>query len=389
MASSSLTSAFLITLLRNGVNAYIQKSVVSFDSSGNETAGSLLQIYDGTTGAYSVDWSSDYTSQPCLKLTVKTSDGGSVTLNSVTFAYDGTALDFSALNEVTYENDGNTWYLDSTGKFAYARLADSDGVSYFYLRVVGNLASSTALQNTTIEYTIAFTSATAGSGTLTGTEDVLLHSGGGDSYSVNITLDEDTIFEEGDESITLKAVAYRGVTALTIGDTYQIIWYKNATTFMGVGEELTIDPDDVDSTAVFTAYLTNDGSAVDDTTGGTKDGYSDWDKCASDSIRITDNTDPYQFVDSYTYGGVFSATQDETLTLKLMKGDEQVTSGLTWTWNIRRGDLSDYYEEDQTSSEKELSVKITYAMCSYESTIDNVTTTVTSNVNVVVTVAIE
>lgn len=359
------------------MNAFIEKAVVKWDGSGNETAGSLLQIYHD--GGYSVDWTTT-TSQPILKLSVATSTGGHVAISSASFTYDGAALNFSG---TTVTLSGQTWTKDSTGKFAFLHYTDSDSVDYVLLRVIDNLADADNLTNTQIGYTLSFEDSEVGSGSLSGTEDVQLFDGGGNSYVVNIQ-STDTTFNSETESVTLTAVAYRGLEVLTIGDgTYQVVWFKNATTYMGVGESLTLDVDDVDSTAVFTAYLTDDATSVGSS------GAGSWDKLASDTIRVTDTTDPYRLVDSYKYGGAVSSSQSETLTVSVYTGDTQVTDGtFAWTWSI----LNCVLEETNsgTGSGSTLSVPITYSDCAYENTttVDGVTDTVSGYGGVTVSVGL-
>ena len=384
MSTTTLESSFHVSLLRNGINAFIEKSVVQWDSSGNESAGSLLQIYDSSSAEYSVDWTEE-ANQPILKLAVALSDGSHATISDVAYTYDGTALSFSGSN---VELGGQTWTKDSTGKFAFLHYTGDDNIDYVLLRVLDNLADEDNLTDTTIGYTITFTASSAGTGELSGSEDVLLHEGGGNSLSVNIT-STDTTFNSKDEVITLTAVAYSGVKQLTIdGSEYQIVWFKNAATFMGTGDTLKLGVDDVDSTAVFTAYLTNDPAAVDTSTGGTKDGYDDWDMNASDTIRVTDTTDPYTLVYSTTYGGAFSASQTEKVTVTVWSGNTQVTDA-TFTWAYTVYNSARVAMATGTGSGDTLTVPIEYAYAAFTKTVDEETVSGYGDVDLAVTLTLE
>ena len=378
MSTTTLESSFHVSLLRNGINAFIEKSVVQWDSSGNESAGSLLQIYESSTGEYSVDWTEE-ANQPILKLAVALSDGSHATISDVAYTYDGTALSFSGS---TVELGGQTWTKDSTGKFAFLHYTGDDNIDYVLLRVLDNLADEDNLTDTTIGYTITFTASSAGTGELSGSEDVLLHEGGGNSLSVNIT-STDTTFNSKDETITLTAVAYSGVKQLTIdGSEYQIVWFKNAVTFMGVGDTLELGVDDVDSTAVFTAYLTNDPDSV------AEDGSGDWDKNASDTIRVTDTTDPYTLVYSTTYGGAFSASQTEKVTVTVWSGNTQVTDA-TFTWAYTVYNSAQVAMATGTGSGDTLTVPIEYAYAAFTKTVDGDTVSGYGDVDLAVTLTLE
>ena len=378
MSTTTLESSFHVSLLRNGINAFIEKSVVQWDSSGNESAGSLLQIYDSSSAEYSVDWTEE-ANQPILKLAVALSDGSHATISDVAYTYDGKALSFSGSN---VELGGQTWTKDSTGKFAFLHYTGDDNIDYVLLRVLANLADEDNLTDTTIGYTITFTASSAGTGELSGTEDVLLHEGGGNSLSVNIT-STDTTFNSKDETITLTAVAYSGVTQLTIdGENYQIVWFKNAVTFMGVGETLELGVDDVDSTAVFTAYLTNDPDSV------AEDGSGDWDMNASDTIRVTDTTDPYTLVYSTTYGGAFSASQTEKVTVTVWSGNTQVTDA-TFTWAYTVYNCAKVAMATGTGSGDTLTVPIEYAYAAFTKTVDEEDVSGYGDVDLAVTLALE
>lgn len=362
MSSNTLQSSFYVSLLRNGINAFIEKSVVQWDDDGTESAGSLLQIYDSSTGERNVDWTVT-ANQPILKLAVALSDGNHATISGVTYTYDGTALSFSGSS---VELSGQTWVTDSTGQFAFLNYTGDDNINYVLLRVIANLATDEdSLTDTTIGYTVTFTDSTAGTGELSGSEDVLLHEGGGNSLSVVIT-SSDTTFNTKDEEVTLTAMAYSGVASLTIdGDDYQIVWYKNGATFMGTGETLTLTVDDVDSTAVFTAYLTNDPDLLE------SDGSGDWDKNASDTVRVTDTTDPYTLVDSYKYGAAVSASQTEVLTVSVWSGNTQVTADdATFAWTYEILNCVQASMASGSGTDETISIPIEYSYTAFTHTVD-------------------
>lgn len=377
--SETLSSAFQISLLRNGVNAYIEKSVVRWDDDGNESAGSLLQIYDSGQDKYSVDWTVE-ANQPILKLDIVTSSGTHPTIASAAFTYDGDEVDFSGTQVTLNDLD---WDTDTTGRFAY-RHYTVNGVDTVLFRVITNLAEGDNLTDALIGYVLTFSDSDAGSGTLQGTEEVHLHDGGSSSFSVNIS-SEDTTFNSETEVVTLTASAYRGVAPLTIGTDFQIVWFKNGLTYMGVGETLEVQPSDVYSTAVFTAYLTDDVDAIE------SDGSGDWDKLASDSERVTDTTDPYRLVDSYKYGGAVNATQTETLTVGVYSGEEQVTSTTaTFVWEYTMINCVKETVKTGEGTSEELTVDIAYADTAYTNTVtvDGEETTSTGHGGVTINVGV-
>lgn len=334
-SSSILKGSFTVRVLRNGANAYIEKSVVKFyevDGVTTELAGSLLQIYSSVDG-YSVDWDVNE-NQPALKLGIETSTGTNLTLTGATFTYDGSELVFNS--EATayddeyplrYENDGREWYEEvadesvngGVSRFAYCK-DTVDGEEFYYLRVITNLASAEDYSNKTIGYTLGYTGTDVGSGELSGTEDVILRYGGSSSYSINILADATQLSNSLTE-ITLSVEAFQGVTQienLTGSDYFEVEWYKDGENTGDYGDTLTVSRDDVDSSSVYTAHLLYNGSTV-----------------ATDSIVITDVSDPYQLVTKSLYGLAVGANQTDVISLYIyLNGVEMSNDAVDYAWTI-------------------------------------------------------
>lgn len=136
-----------------------------------------------------------------------------------------------------------------------------------------------------------------------------------------------TSFKNGEpKSITLTAKLYRGGTEDNDGTTYA--WYKdNDTTSKSTTKTYTITKEDVTNISSFKCVITDDGNSY------------------SDTITITDITDPITTVINSTNGNVFKTGQIETtLYAELYQnGNQKVSgqnnnSGYYFLWEINDSD---------------------------------------------------
>lgn len=377
--SSTLKSSFVVRICRNGVNAYIEKSIVKFNqSTGEEEAGSFIQIVD-ESGSYSIDWTQQE-NQSCLKLGVETSDGANVTLlTSPVFTYEDEEITFSSETTTYEEATGYSWYVEAadTPRFAYC-LAYTDEGYFYYLRIIANLATVDDEQNRHIGYTIGYYSDTVGSGTLSGTEDVVLRGTSGSTYYINIKTDRTQLSEES-PTTTLTYEAYYGTVDITDSlDEYDVTvqWYKGGTAITDSsgsvvsdnGLIVVRDTDDtetagtydecyVDGSASFIAYLVE-----------TLDDDVEFAVMASDSQVVTDVSDPYYINATATNGFAVSSTTKETLTLGIYSGGSQVsTTSESYEWAIYNAASKSVAASEGTGN----TIAIEYSDMAYTDSEDN------------------
>lgn len=367
--SKTLNGSFKVSVLRNGVNAYIEKSIVKFNASTfEEEPANLLQIYNPDTGKYSVDWA-EQASQPCLKLGVETSSGVNVDLTGYSFTFDGEPITFDATEDVTYEDNGFEWatgscsIMDADGAsstvkaFALAKQENDSGEQFYYLRIIANLADNGDYQNKTIGYTLSFSGSDVGSGSLSGTEDVIIRAAGNGTYTL-VTSATATQLSDTCEEATMSVTAYQGTADITslVGGDYSVAWYggnqldSSVTSPIGTGTSLTVDRDDIDSVGVFTAALLDD----------------DGDILATASMQMTDVSDPYQLGMSASNGFAVSPSQDETVKLYITQDGEDVSDKVsaTFEWDIEN--CMGVETKIGTGS----TVTIAYADTAYTNTVD-------------------
>lgn len=301
--------------IRTGDQIYVTRNIVKIDANGAESGAAFFQAVDPASGTLSVDWKSNPTEQPCLKIGAKSAMGNTVTATDIKWSYRGTELTFNASPETSGTYTG--WNISTDGKWAKKW---KDG--YAYLRTLDNLASTTIISNQIIGYTLAYTTNNI-SDTVQGTEDVLIQQAGADSYSVTITTDCCTLNQDQTSTI-LKATCLYGITPITDFSDKKLQWQKDFSDLEGkTGETLTVTRDDVDGSSVFGVKLL------------IKSGDTYIQK-ATDSQRVTDDADEWQISaePDGTNPDAISHTNNAKYKLSLKQNGTTYGGAATWTWTV-------------------------------------------------------
>lgn len=335
---SSLTSSFVIRYIAGTDSLYVEEQVVKYasDSSTTESAGSLMQIYNTDTKSVTPDWSVS-TNQPVLKLGLSRSGTGeNVTLASgCSFTFQGEDISFSS--SASTIGAYSDWNTSSDGLFAMRY--DKDG-TYVYLRITDNIASSTITSNQTIGYTLVYSDTDLGSGTISGTTDVVIREGSSSSVYVNITT-SDTELDADSTSTTLGLQLiygekeYTTLSALSADmddATLSLKWFKDGavitTTSSGsayTGDTLVVYCSEADDSGSLTGNYV-DGCNVFSVNIYNADGAI----IASDSQRVTDVTDPYQ-VRLTKMGSLSASKESVTIAGCLYHNDDAYEGSVTYT----------------------------------------------------------
>ncbi len=134
-------AAFSVRFLRNGDQVTVTRNII--DENGNGAA--LFQVVDPNSGTVSPNWTIAAI-QPIIRLGVRSSAGFPAEITGVTWAFDGTTLNF------TY--NGSTWVTASNDDRFKARINGN----YYELRVVKNIASTSIISNKQISYEVNYVS---------------------------------------------------------------------------------------------------------------------------------------------------------------------------------------------------------------------------------------
>lgn len=270
----TVKGAFTIRFIRNGDQIFITRNIVRVEN-GVEYGASLFQAIDPTSGALSVDWTEEE-NQPIIKLEVNSSKGYNVSMDKVSWAYDGNNIVFGT------STDSDGWYTSNDSRF---KRKMSDGIEKF--KIVKNLASSSdsVVSNKQITYTVTYTS-NAIQDSIVSSVDVQIQQAGTDSHSVNIVtknveLSKDVV------STVLTAECMYGIKMVNVGSNgYTMKWYQDGTELGGQTDKtLTVTRDMVEGGSIFTAKLFKDGNLV-----------------AQDGQRVNDTADEWQIKTSVPSG---------------------------------------------------------------------------------------
>lgn len=362
----SLKSSFTITFLSGTDSLYVETQVVKFedDNSSVESAGSLLQVYASDTKSVTPDWTTS-TNQPCIKLGLtKSSDGSNIGLTTdCAFKYQG--------NDITFGTSATTlntmsWYTSTDGNFMMAYNDTSDGSdAYVYLRICANIASADITTNQQIDYTLAYDDATFGSGSVTGTTDILIREGSSSSLYCNIITDNTELSSTTTSTVLSVQYIYGGAeysNLSDINDSYSLAWYRDGDTdsLISTDDTVTIYREENDDSG---AYPNNyvDGCnvftvAVLDASGNT---------IASDSQRITDVADEYHV--ELTQSGTVRSNKSATIKGILYQGDDSYDGAVTYTTSVRNSNNEETGSAETTSSSTTgFSRTISASQCAYE-----------------------
>ena len=361
----NLTSSFTITFISGTDSLYVEEQVVKFedDSSSAESAGSLLQVYNSSTGTVTPDWTTS-TNQPCLKLGLsQASTGDNVALtSSCSFQYQGEDISFGTTATTL---NGMSWYASTDGLFWMAY--DSTG-TYVYLRIVDNIASADITTNQQITYTLSYSDTSFGTGTVTSTTDVLIREGSSSSLYVNILTDNSELTSSV-TSTTLSVQYIYGDTEYNSLETLQammtaaksLLWYKDGESLSITDETLTVYREEADDSGAYTGNYVDGCNVfsvmVLDSNGGV---------LASDSQRITDVADEYQV--KLTETGTVRSTKSATVKGILYQGDEAYTGSVTYTTAVYNQINEQTGADATTTSTTGFSRTISATECAYENT---------------------
>ena len=362
----SLKSSFIISFIAGTDSLYKEEQVVKFedDDSSVETAGSLLQVYNVTTKAVTPDWGTS-TNQPCLKLGLsQASTGDNVGLTtSCTFQYQGDDIEFSASGE---ELNGMTWYASTDGMF---KKAYNDDATYIYLRICENMASADITVNQQITYTLTYSDTSLGTGSVTGTTDIIIREGSSSSLYANILTDNSELTSTVTSTVLSLEYIY-GDTVFTSLDALNaamndagitLEWYKDGATINVTTETLTVyREEDDDSGAADGNYV--DGCNVFSVHVLDANGET----LATDSQRITDVADTYQV--KLTQSGSVKANTPVTVKGILYEGDAEYSGSVTYTTALYNSIDEQTGEDETTTSTSGFSREVSAANCAFENT---------------------
>ena len=358
MATKTLKSSFTITFLSGTDSLYVEEQVVKFedDNSSVESAGSLMQVYCTGDASVTPDWT-DTTKQPCIKLGLtKSSDGSNIGLtDDCAFAYQGETISFGTTAKSL---NGLSWY-ESTGDFegmfmkAYSDTSDGSD-AYVYLRICANIASAKITTNQQIDYTLTYDDSTFGSGSVTGTTDILVREGSSSSLYCNIIPASTELSTSVPSSVLsveyiIGGAVYTTIAAVNtaLGTSYSLAWHKDGDS-----------SNTITSAETLTVYREEDDDSGADT-GNYVDGCnvftvcildSNGDTIASDSQRITDVADEYRV--KLTSTGTVRSNTGITVKGILYKGDAAYTGSVTYGLTVSNADNEEKYSttvEDSTT----------------------------------------
>lgn len=298
---SKTGAAFSVRFLRNGDQVTIIRNIL--DASGNGAA--LFQVVDPNTGAVSPNWEDAYY-QPIVRLGVRSSAGYPAEITGVTWAFDGKTLNF------TY--NASTWVTASNDSRFQARINGS----YYELKVVGNIASTSVVSNKQISYEVSYVS-NAMSDKVQGDVDVLIQQAGTDSHILQITTDRVEL-DAANTTAKLTAVGMYGTGYVTIGsDGYTVEWYQDGVKLSETSATLTVTRDMVSGGSLFVAKLIKSGNVV-----------------AQDGQRINDIADEYQVAYTPTSAGSNYVALDHnaTYTLSMTRNGTAYTGSATYAWQV-------------------------------------------------------
>lgn len=314
-------AAFSVRFLRNGDKINIIRNIIKANGDG----AALFQIVDPNSGHPAPDWS-QAANQPIIQLGATSASGYPVAITSVSWAYDGTTLNFTL--------NGSTWVTATNDSRFQARINGN----FYELKIVNNLASASVVSNKQITYEVHYTS-NAYTDSVRGSVDVLIQQAGTDSHIMQITVASinystgkggvELGFHENPSNhnlveitdTTLTAVGYYGTDPVTIGSNgYTIKWYQDGTELTGqTGATLNVTRAMVAGGSIFIAKLFKNGNAV-----------------AQDSQRINDISDEYQVEYEPTDAGsnYCAPNHNATYNLSLKKNGAAYGGTVTFAWQV-------------------------------------------------------
>ena len=306
-------AAFSVRFLRNGDQVFVTRNIINRNGDG----AALFQIVDPNSGVVSPNWDATGLSgdaltavlnaQPIIQLGVRSSAGYPAEITGVTWAYNGTTLNFTL--------NGSTWVTATNNDAFQARINGS----YYELKVVKNLASASAIANKQITYQVNYVS-NAMTDNVRGSVDVLIQTAGSDSHILQITTNRVEL-DETNKTATLTAVGMYGTDTVTIGSNgYTLKWYQDGTEISGqTSSTLTVTRSMVEGGSIFIAKLFLNGNAV-----------------AQDSQRINDIADEYQiaYVPTNAGSNYVGIDHNAVYTLSVTRNGVTYTGAVSYAWQV-------------------------------------------------------
>lgn len=310
---SKTGAAFSVRFLRNGDQVVVVRNIINRNGDGL----ALFQVVDPNTGVVAPDWDATCKSgtaetavldaQPIIQLGVRSSAGFPTEITGVTWAYNGTTLNFTL--------NGSNWVTATNDSRFQARINGD----YYELKIVGNLASKTEVANKQITYEVNYV-CNAMTDRVQGTVDVLVQTAGSDSHILQITANRVEL-DEMNTTALLTAVGMYGTENVTIGSNgYTIKWYQDGVEMVGqTANTLTVTRAMVEGGSIFIAKLFLNGNAV-----------------AQDSQRINDIADEYQILWTPTDAGsnYVGPNHNATFTLYVTRNGSAYSGSTSFTWQV-------------------------------------------------------
>jgi hypothetical protein len=319
---STTGAAFSVRFLRNGDQIIVLRDVINDAGDGVP----LFQSVDSVSHAITPNWDATGTSgdeqaaiiaaQPIIQLRVRSASGYPAEITGVTWKYDGTALQFSSI--------GSSWTTATNNAKFQARIYTTSGanpVTYWQLRIIGNLADPNHIANTQISYEVSYASNQM-TDTVEGSVDVIIMSSGASNHAMQVTANTVEL-DKTTTQATLTAHCYYGGNPVTIGQNgYTIKWFKGTTDTGLTTASITVSRSDVTGSNVFIAKLYKNGNVV-----------------AVDSVTIHDTADEYQIMqtldETITGNAAYlSPTHNAVYNLSLLRNNVVYTGAVTYSWDV-------------------------------------------------------
>ena len=325
---SKTGAAFSVRFLRNGDQVVVVRDIINRNGDGL----ALFQVVDPNSGVVAPDWDATgktgaaqtavLNAQPIIRLGVRSSAGYPAEITGVTWAFNGVTLNFTL--------NGSNWVTASNDSRFQARINGQ----YYEMKIVGNIASASAVSNKQIAYQVNYIS-NAMTDSVQGSVDVLIQTAGSDSHLLQITTNRVEL-DETNTTATLTAVGMYGTEPITIGSNgYTIKWYQDGNEISGqTSNTLTVTRAMVEGGSIFIAKLFLNGNAV-----------------AQDSQRISDIADEYQIQWTPTAAGAnyVGIGHNATFTLSLTKNGTPYSTNVTYEWQVYNA-VGDCMKSDGTGS---------------------------------------
>lgn len=204
---------FTVSFIRNGDVITVYTDVVKSNGDGT----SLVQFWNPETGAVaeSTNWRT-LSLQPIIRIHIHSANNYPALINSVTWFFGGTELQFAGIND-------SDWVVASNDTRFVAKIEGG----LYCLKIRNNLVSADFKGNKQISYNVNYTSLGMQANT-SGVLDVWLRDAGSRVATLLLATNRKVI-SSANPTATVDATAYIGPNQISIGETsgYSLKWYDS------------------------------------------------------------------------------------------------------------------------------------------------------------------